>query len=66
MVSETVTITFYKIQKCGYYRYGVVSPAFGGCDELLTDLALWAEGKNSNRQRHMKQMMRFYLLIFWI
>lgn len=45
MVSETVTITFYKIQKCGYYRYGVVSPAFGGCDELLTDLALWAEGK---------------------
>ncbi|MFJ5428231.1 hypothetical protein ACIPUP_03580 [Pectobacterium actinidiae] len=45
MILETATITFYRIQKCGYYLYGAAEPAFGGCSELLADLAMWANGK---------------------
>lgn len=45
MVTETATITFYNIHKCGYYRYGASEAAFGDCLDLLTDLNLWAAGK---------------------
>ncbi len=46
MVTETATITFYQVQKCGYYLYGSSAVAFGGCSELLTDLEGWAGGKS--------------------
>ncbi|CAI1947599.1 Uncharacterised protein [Serratia marcescens] len=45
MAIETATITFYKIQKCGYYLYGADVAAFGDCLDLLTDLHNWAGGK---------------------
>lgn len=45
MILENATITFYKIQKAGYYTYGATTPSFGNCLSLLKDLSSWADGK---------------------
>ena len=45
MPIESSTITFYKINKCGYYNFGAKEASFGGCLELLSDLNEWATGK---------------------
>lgn len=40
-MSEEITITFYKIHKCGFYKKN--KKQFGSIDELLPNLKTWAE-----------------------
>lgn len=46
MVSEKAVITFYNIDKAGYYVQGSKAPAFGSVLETLSDLQRWAGPKN--------------------
>lgn len=45
MVTEQATLTFYKINKAGYYRMGSTNAEFGSVSETLEDLKAWAEPK---------------------
>lgn len=45
MVTEHATITFYNINKCGFYMYGKSTPSFGTVESMLSDLSQWAVGK---------------------
>lgn len=45
MALRHVTITFYSIEECGYYRRGDRSPVFGGMVSTLQDLKRWSHGK---------------------
>lgn len=45
MLSEKAVITFYNINKAGYYAQGSKQPAFGGVLETLSDLQRWAKPK---------------------
>ena len=38
---ETVKIQFYKITRCGYYRYGSDEPEFGDISDILDQLMDW-------------------------
>lgn len=41
---EKVKISFYKIQKCGYYGIGDAAPKFGNLQDLLSQLKTWSVG----------------------
>lgn len=45
MAIEQATLTFYRINKAGYYRMGATDAAFGNVSEMLEDLKAWAEPK---------------------
>jgi hypothetical protein len=45
MVTEDAVITFYRINKAGYYSMGGAVAAFGSAEEMLTDLQQWARAK---------------------
>lgn len=67
MVTETAVITFYNINKCGFYRYGADQAAFGDCLELLTDLNGWATGKTLKETKTYEandEVLPAYLLDF--
>lgn len=38
---EEVKIAFYKIERCGYYRYNHEQPEFGSIDDTLDELIAW-------------------------
>lgn len=40
---ENVKIQFYKINKCGFYRYAGEEPEFGSMEETLADLEAWVK-----------------------
>lgn len=42
--NEQVRITFYRIDKCGFYGWGAQQPAFGGVTDTLEQLAQWSDG----------------------
>lgn len=44
---EKVKIQFYRISRCGYYRYGEENPEFGNINDILQQLKNWVsvEGK---------------------
>lgn len=42
--NESVKVTFYRIQACGYYPHGAAEPAFGGIADTFEQLAQWSEG----------------------
>lgn len=44
MPQEEVKVSFYKVTQCGYYSHGANAPAFGGLQEVLTELAAWSNG----------------------
>jgi hypothetical protein len=44
-MKEVAVLTFYKIQKCGYYRHAEKSPELYSPAEMLADLASWVDGK---------------------
>lgn len=46
MALRNATITFYRIEACGYYRRGDQSPVFGGTADTLQDMERWARGKH--------------------
>ncbi|MDT8852979.1 hypothetical protein RN053_20940 [Pantoea dispersa] len=52
MVTEHATVTFYKINKCGFYRYGEDNVAFGSTKIMLSDLANWAKGKTLKQTKN--------------
>lgn len=67
MAIESATITFYKINKCGYYLYGADQVAFGNCLELLADLNGWATGKTLKETKTYEandEVLPAYLLDF--
>ncbi|WP_230848887.1 hypothetical protein, partial [Achromobacter xylosoxidans] len=39
-----VTVTFYRIQRCGHYKGHNKEPALGGVTRTLQDIARWASG----------------------
>ena len=39
---EKAKITFYQIDRCGYYRKGQKDPEFGNIRDIVTELELWA------------------------
>jgi len=41
-VKEEADITFYNIEKCGYYKYGKDSPEFGSVTDVFNELKGWA------------------------
>lgn len=46
MAIRHATITFYRIDECGYYRRGDRAPVFGGVVSTLRDLDEWSRGKH--------------------
>ena len=42
---EQVKIQFYRISKCGYYKYGAEAPEFGGIADILDQLNTWVKGE---------------------
>ncbi|MCH7274381.1 hypothetical protein MMZ06_31615 [Burkholderia gladioli] len=44
MPNETVKITFYKIDKCGYYPWGGKQASFGGIADTFDQLHQWSAG----------------------
>jgi hypothetical protein len=45
MPQEEITLTFYRIDKCGYYARRQTTPAFGTVDEIFDDLGTWIRDK---------------------
>ncbi|BBL59937.1 hypothetical protein [Methylomonas koyamae] len=45
---EKVKIQFYKIAKCGYYKYGESSPEFGNIADILNQLYEWVSGNDKS------------------
>jgi hypothetical protein len=46
MTKQTASITFYEIDRCGYYNRGSDVPEFGSLSHLLDDLQSWASGED--------------------
>ncbi|WP_230954797.1 hypothetical protein [Burkholderia gladioli] len=44
MPNETVKITFYKIEKCGFYAWGGAQASFGGVADTFAQLRNWSAG----------------------
>lgn len=44
MRNETVKITFYKIEKCGFYAWGSKQASFGGISDTFEQLRDWSNG----------------------
>ena len=38
---EEARISFYRIEKCGYYRYNENTPEFGSINDILSQLQGW-------------------------
>ncbi len=45
---EKVKIQFYRIAKCGYYRYGRNTPEFGSISAFLDELSSWVRSNNKS------------------
>lgn len=52
MITEFATVTFYKIHKCGFYRYGGNDVAFGDAQTMLSDLVNWATDKTLKQTKN--------------
>ena len=46
MALEIANITFYRIDQCGYYRFGEDIPSFGSAGELLKEVREWSKDKS--------------------
>lgn len=46
MVQEVATIRFYKVSKCGFYKFGAEKPLFGSLEDTLTQLQSWSAGSD--------------------
>ena len=44
MQQEQAKISFYRVNKCGFYEWGAAAPAFGDLDDSLEQLHKWANG----------------------
>lgn len=44
-MNERMTVTFYSVSQCGFYRFGQESPEFGNMSGLISDLHRWSQGK---------------------
>ncbi len=44
-MAEETRITFYRVDRCGYYRYGQPTPEFGVMPDILTVLISWTRAK---------------------
>jgi len=45
---EKVKIQFYRISKCGYYRFGQDKPEFGDTSEIFDELSSWVRSDNKS------------------
>lgn len=57
-------IGFFKIKKCGYYRYGEQEPAFGQVSQLLQQISEWSNALSLARTKTYQpseQLMPAYL-----
>ncbi|MCR3951022.1 hypothetical protein [Aeromonas hydrophila] len=43
---ESVKLSFYRIDECGYYNYGKEDPAFGTASQILKDIQKWSLDKS--------------------
>lgn len=44
--STHVSLSLYRINRCGYYKWGVQDPEFGEISTAFSDLLRWARGKD--------------------
>lgn len=42
--SETAKVSFFRVDRCGYYRHGIAAPEFGSLEDTLAQLASWGSG----------------------
>lgn len=45
---EQVKIQFYKISRCGYYKYGENNPEFGDISDILEQLNVWVKADDKS------------------
>lgn len=45
-MAKRVSVTFFSVTQCGFYRYGEDAPEFGNLSEVLRHLAEWGQGRS--------------------
>ncbi|WP_298016626.1 hypothetical protein [uncultured Castellaniella sp.] len=45
MAKKQVSITFYDVSQCGFYKWGAKTPVLGGLVQALQELKDWSDGK---------------------
>lgn len=43
-MNEDIRVTFYSINRCGYYHWGMKHPTFGGVNDTFDQLLQWGHG----------------------